>query len=44
MNLILLIIGAICVGNGVNAATGWGAFFIGLACLGKDQFQITFRQ
>lgn len=34
MNLIFLIIGSICIGNGVNAATGWGAFLIGFALLG----------
>lgn len=43
MNLILLIIGSILIGNGVNAATGWGAFLIGLACL-DGGIKLEFRE
>jgi len=41
MNLILLIIASICIGNGVNALTGWGIFILGVIFLGG--IKIEFR-
>jgi len=39
MNFILLIIGSIMIGHGVNATAGWGAFFIGTALLGGIELE-----